>query len=103
MAITSFKQLQQFITKVLTDNGDWGLVGNSPHGAFWNDLSYDQFISAAQQVPNTGTGPILVPKNSAGSNIIIAMKSGSMPMGGTPFTTDQINEITGWIDAGCPQ
>ena len=103
MAISNFKDLQAFITKVLTDNGDWGLLKNSPHGAFWNDLSYADFISPDQSVPNTGVTPILIPKNSAGSNIIIALSNGSMPMGGTAFTPAQIAEISGWIDTNCPQ
>jgi hypothetical protein len=120
MAITplgSFAAVQQFITQVLTQNGDIGKLGGSPHGAFWN-TTYNQFVTGNVpnvDDPNTGQPmPILVNGNSAQSNLIIALLGigpifggngpiGQMPEGGTPFTLDQIKSIAAWIDNGCPQ
>jgi len=121
MAITplnSFASVQQFITQVLTQNGDMGLVAGAPHGAFWNTLPYSQFVNGNVpnvDDPNTGQPmPILVNGNSAQSNLIIALLGigpmfgangaiGQMPVGGTPFTLDQIKSIAAWIDNSCPQ
>ncbi len=118
MALKSFAEVQAFITKVLTDNSDIGKVQNAPHDAFWNQLTYDQFVNG--NVPgvtdlNTGAPiPILVKGKSSSSNIILSLQGKGlfdpqtgefprMPEGGTPFTQEQINQIADWIDAGCPQ
>lgn len=120
MALTplnSFSDVQQFITKVLTDNGDIGSVPGAPHKAFWSSLTYDQFVNGnVPGVTDPASGqviPILVKGNSANSNLILSLQGkgplfdpnngsiGQMPFQGTPFTNDQINSIAGWIDAGC--
>ena len=44
-ALNKFSDVQQFIAKVLTDNNESGDVANSPHGAFWSALTYDQFVN----------------------------------------------------------
>lgn len=116
--ITSYAQLQQYLTKILTGNIS-STTGNteqldaqnqSPHGAFWSTLAYQDFVTG--DVPNLGI-PILVKSNSAGSNLILALRGkapfdGSqfprMPADGPPFLTDaQIGPIAAWIDAGCPE
>jgi hypothetical protein len=118
MALTSFKQVQDFITKVLTDNGQIGDVASAPHQAFWN-TSYNNFVHGNVphvNDPNTGNPlPILVIGNSDGSTIIHALRGtdlfdpntgvfSRMPSSGPPFFTDaQIKEIADWIDAGCPE
>lgn len=118
MTISSYAQLQQYLTQILTSNVS-SQTGNteeadsenqSPHGAFWNTLAYDDFVNG--NVPQLGL-PILVKSNSASSNLILALKGlppfdGSsfprMPADGPPFLTDaQIAPIAAWIDAGCPQ
>ena len=60
--------------------------------------------------------PILVKGDSAGSNLILALRGqgplfnpddgpfGQMPADGPPFfTEEQIKEIADWIDAGAPE
>ena len=116
--INSYAQLQQYLTGILTANIS-SQTGNteesdsenqSPHGAFWNTLSYDDFVNG--DVPNVGI-PILVIGNSKQSNIILALTGqppfdGSqfqqMPADGPPYlTADQVAPIAGWIDAKCPK
>ncbi len=118
MTISSYAQLQQYLTQILTANIS-SQTGNteeadsenqSPHGAFWNTLSYSDFVNG--DVPNVGV-PILIKKDSKNSNIILALRGqppfdGSqfpqMPADGPPYlTSDQIDPIAAWIDAGCPQ
>jgi hypothetical protein len=92
----------------------------SPHLDFWNTMTYDQFVTG--NVPNVRdpkTGqpmPILIKGNSQQSNFIMALQGtpgspfdpqtgafGQMPADGPPFCTpDQIQPISDWIDAGCP-
>lgn len=121
MAITqlnSFPDVQQFIDRIMTQNGEQGGVPNSPHLAFWLNLTYDQFVTGnvpGVNDPNTGLPvPILVKGNAAGSNLIMALQgqgpfgpTGSfnqMPANGPPFfTADQIASIATWIDNGCPK
>jgi hypothetical protein len=115
MAITSFAQLTQFMGNILSENGQAADSQNAPHGAFWSTLTYDQFVNG--NAPNIDPpAKILVVGNSAQSNLILALRGsgklfdpntgsyGQMPADGPPFfTDDQINQIAGWIDAGCPQ
>jgi hypothetical protein len=121
MAITplnSFTAVQQFINQVLSQNKEQGGVQVSPHKAFWNTLTYDQFVNGnvpGVSDPNTGNPvSILVKGNSAQSNLILALQGsgpmfgpgafGQMPANGPPFfSADQINSIAAWIDQGCPQ
>jgi hypothetical protein len=117
--LNTFTQIQQFITKVLADNGESGGVPGSPHQAFWNALTYQQFTTGNVPGVNDDAGhpiPILVKGDSAHSNLILALRGqgplfdptngsiGQMPANGPPmFTDDQIDSIAAWIDAGCPQ
>jgi hypothetical protein len=116
--LATYAAVQQFITQVLTQNGDMGKVAGAPHKAFWNTMAYNDFVTGNVpnvDDPNTGLPmPILVNGNSAQSNLIIALLGigpmfgdngpiGQMPAGGTAFTLDQIKSIAAWIDNGCPQ
>src|SRR5262249_12868264 len=121
MAITplnSFADVQRFLTQVVADNHQVVLLQNSPHKAFWNTLTYDQFVNGnIPHVRNPDTGdpiPILVKGNADQSNIIMAPSGtgrisgpdgpvGQMPPSGTKFTADQIKSIANWIDVGCPE
>jgi hypothetical protein len=122
MAITllnSFAAVQQFITQILSQNREQGGVHVSPHKAFWNTMTYDEFVSGnvpSVSDPNSGSPlPILVKGHSAQSNLILALRGigqlfgsdgaiGQMPADGPPyFTPDQIDSIAAWIDAGCPR
>lgn len=118
LTIGSYAQFQQYLTKILTanissqtgNNEEQDSENQSPHGAFWNTLPYDDFVNGT--VPNVGL-PILIRGNSAQSNLILALRGqppfdGSqfrrMPADGPPFLTEaQIAPIAAWIDAGCPQ
>jgi hypothetical protein len=121
MAITplnSFADVQQFLTQVVADNNEVLQLQNAPHKAFWNTLTFDQFVNGnIPHVRNPDTGdpiPILVKGKSDQSNIIMALSGtgpifgpdgpvGQMPPRGTKFTADQIASIANWIDAGCPE
>jgi hypothetical protein len=118
--LNSFADVQNFITKVLTDNREIGDVPNSPHKAFWKTSTYDEFVNGSVPgVTDPATGqpiPILVKGNSTISNLILSLQGkgplfdpttgsiGQMPADGPPiFTDDQIMSIAQWIDAGCPK
>jgi len=121
MELNSFAELQAFITEIMEHNKKEGAPPpNSPHKAFWNSLTYEQFINGT--VPGV-LDPItkkpitiLVNGNSASSNLILSLKGqgplfdpkngafGQMPANGPPMFTDaQIQHIADWIDAGCPE
>jgi len=119
-ALTSYAQVQAFITKVMADNGEQGGVPGSPHKGFWATLSYSQFVNGnVPGVTDPSSGkpiPILIKGNSAQSNLVLALQGkgplfdpnngafGQMPANGPPmFTPDQIAQIAGWIDLGCPE
>lgn len=122
--LKSWQDVQSF----LTANG--GQAGSAPHKAFWTTLTYDQFVngnvpdfSGQYGGPPSITNPpppprgnppvkILVKGDSKKSNIILALSGlppfdGSvfpqMPAGGPYLTQDQIDQLAGWIDAGCPE
>jgi hypothetical protein len=117
MALKTFKDVQAFFAPIPP--------GSAPHGAFWATLSYDEFVNgnvpggARTADPNTGLPlPILAKGHSDNSNIIAALsgKKGSywdntdpnapfpqMPKGGPYFSAAQIQEVSDWIDAGCPE
>jgi hypothetical protein len=114
MALTSFAQVQAFITQVLTQNNEMAGVSNAPHGAFWSSLTYEQFTTG--NVPGVDSVKILVVGDANNSNLIQALSGttgtpfdpngqyGQMPANGPPyFSQDQINEIAAWINNGCPQ
>jgi hypothetical protein len=121
MAITplnSFADVQQFLTQVVSDNHEGLQLQNAPHKAFWNTLTYDQFVNGnIPNVHNPDTGdpiPILVKGKSDQSNIIMALGGtgpifgpdgpvGQMPPRGTKFTADQVKSLANWINAGCPE
>ena len=83
-----------------------------PHGAFWRPQTRDQFVAftfLGLKLVNVGNGP--------GSTIVKALRAqapfGSdvgtpgaglrrMPAGRPPVPPGQIDEISAWIDAGCP-
>ena len=121
MAITplnSFSDVRNFLDQVLTQNGDLDDVSNAPHGVFWRQLTYTQFVNnnvPGVSDPTTGAPMrILVKGSSATSNLILALQGAGpvfgpggtisrMPDGGTPFTPDQIASIAAWIDNGAQQ
>jgi hypothetical protein len=115
--LNSFAALQQFMTQIVAQNNETAELGTSPHKAFWSDMTYDQFTSGnIPKVfdPKGNPMPILVKGHSAQSNLIMALQGtgpifgptgayDQMPPKGPKFTSDQINSIANWIDAGCPE
>jgi hypothetical protein len=112
MALNSFADVKAFFNGIITPGG--------PHFAFWNTLSYTDFVTGAVPgvtVPNTTppqTVPILIKGNGSQSNIVQALNGSGMfdPVTGSlpqmpyqgPYLSDaQILELSNWIDAGCPE
>jgi hypothetical protein len=117
MAITSFAALQTFLNDFISTN-NIQILG-APHGAFWQ-TSYSDFVTGdVPNVtdPNNNPIPILTKGDGAHSNIIYALAGtagtlwdpnnpagfGQMPAGGPYMATDQIQLISDWISAGCPE
>jgi hypothetical protein len=118
MPLHSFTDVQAFFNNFITQNNIQ--ISGAPHGAFWN-TSYNNFVNGnVPNVldPNTNLPiPILTKGAGATSNIIYALSGtpntlwdpnnpngfGQMPAGGPYFSTDQINDLSNWITAGCPQ
>jgi len=128
MALNSFSDVQACFNDFVASN-DIQIAG-APHGAFWN-TSYNNFVGG--DVPNVADPntnepiPILTKGNGGTSNIIYALSGtpgtlwdpnnpngfGQMPAGGPnmppkcPMGTSpcppNIEEISDWITAGCPQ
>src|ERR1700693_5003041 len=112
MALTSFKDVQAFFSN---------FNPGKPHFAFWNTMTYDNFVNG--NVPNVTDPttnqpiPILTKGNGAKSNIIYALLGTAgplwdpnnpqgfnrMPRGGPYFSDTQIQELSDWITAGCPE
>jgi hypothetical protein len=121
MTLNSFAEVQAFITEVIEQNKKEGAPPpRSPHKAFWESLTYEQFTTG--NVPGvldpTTKLPIsiLVKGDSDSSNLILSLRGqgplfnpnngpfGQMPANGPPmFTDDQIHQLAEWIDEGCPK
>ena len=129
MALTSFAAVQQFLNDFV-HNKSINLTG-SPHAAFWNTMTYDDFIAAGEngqgnvpgvQDQNGNPLPILNKINGKydgpSSNIVMALAGdpplftkndqnapiGQMPYPNGPYMSPaQIQEISDWISAQCPQ
>jgi hypothetical protein len=116
--LSSFNDVKNLLNTFVQQNNV--PIGLAPHADFWNTLSYQQFTTG--NIPNV-TDPttqmpmrILIPGNSADSNLINALRGtpgtvfdpnngaiGRMPPSG-PFMADQdIDRIANWIDRNCPQ
>ena len=96
---------------------------SAPHGAFWNDLEYADFLTATfpdVEEPSS-TYRIVQPWNAKESNLYRALNDGRgcllrkadgtlvrkdverMPKGRKPMAPEDIERIGAWIDAGCPE
>jgi hypothetical protein len=120
--LTSFAAVQQVLNDFVQNN-NIGVTG-AKHGAFWNKLAYNDFINGNvpnEQDPDTGNPlPILNKINGKydgpSSNLVMALAGtkgsvfdpnsgsiGQMPLGGPYMSPDQIQEISDWITAQCPE
>jgi len=115
--INSYSDLQALLNAFVKGAGV--TPGLAPHNVFWNNLTYEQFIT--QDVPGVPGFKILVVGNAAQSNIIMALSGtpgspfdpntgniGQMPQPNPPYNasspmqSDVIQALTNWINAGCP-
>ncbi len=105
--LNSYKDVQAFFNDFVAANQV--PIDDSPHGAFWNALTHDQFVNS--DVPNVAGVKILVCGNSADSNLIKILKGPltvggqsfpRMPVGGPFMTAEMIATLADWIDRGCP-
>ena len=106
--LNSYSDVQNFFRNFVTANQI--SIGDAPHDAFWDALTYDQFVNG--NVPNVpGPIKILVSGDAANSNLLKILQGpltvggnsfSQMPEGG-PFTsTDMIATLVDWIDRNCP-
>lgn len=117
--LKNYAAVQSFISNVMKTNEIEGAPApQSPHKTFWATLTYEEFcngyVPGVKDPSNGNALPILIKGDSKRSNLIMALKGegplfgpegpfGQMPAGGlTKFTSEQIQAIAGWIDAGCP-
>jgi hypothetical protein len=109
MALKSFQDVQAFFSAV---------AAGAPHFQFWNTLSYTDFVTGnVPGVTDRNTNQpvsILTKGDGKNSNIVQALAGTGlfdpntgdfpqMPYGGPYFSTTQIQELSGWIDSGCPE
>ncbi len=111
MAINNYADVQAALNAFVKQAGV--TPGQAPHGAFWNSMTYEQFITG--NVPGVPLGPwkILVKGDAKSSNIIQILSGygqafqdfGQMPQPSPPYEPEQsalITALSAWIDAGCP-
>ena len=104
--INSFQGLRDYMNTILTSRNQYNKTkNNSPHGLFWDTMSYKDFTTG--DVPGIGI-PILIIGNSKNSNFIKALRGEDdltqMPLGNNPyFNETDIVPIAKWIDDGCPE
>jgi hypothetical protein len=107
--LNSFKEVQDFFNKFIADKQI--SIDDAPHGAFWNTLTYDQFVNGTV-LGVAGSIKILVSGSSANSNLIKILKGPlqvngqsfrRMPGGGPFMSDDMIATLADWIDRNCPQ
>ncbi|MBD1386530.1 hypothetical protein IDJ75_14685 [Mucilaginibacter rigui] len=114
--INNYADLQNLLNTFVAANSL--SPGLAPHAVFWNNLTYDEFIT--QDVPGVSGFRILVPGSPETSNIILALSGapntpfspdgeiGQMPQPNAPYNaetpqqTDVIAALTDWIARGCP-
>jgi hypothetical protein len=124
VTINSYADVQNVLGQLVAANQL--PIGQAPHGAFYQTLSYQQFI--AGNMPGVGGGPdnggfkIVDVGNAKQSNIILALTGaagtvfdpnsgsiGPMPQPNPPYNSavpaqdDVIAALSAWIDNNCPQ
>lgn len=100
--------LQQNISSQTGNTELSDVINQSPHSAFWDNMSYSTFINPQTTVPGVGVGPIVTPGNATASLLVQILQGpaqgfAQMPADGPPyFTAAQLQPIIDWINAGCP-
>ena len=113
MATTTFATVQGLLNDFIQNHPNIPIAG-ARHGAFWT-ASYDDFVNGpvpSVQDPNGNPVPILNKINGKydgpTSNIVTVLAGTNesfpqMPKGGPYLSSDQIQVISDWISAQCPQ
>lgn len=110
----NYKGVQALLSSLVSANGL--NPGQAPHGVFWNSLSYSDFTTGNVPTHSPAIPPgtkILVVGDAANSNLIQVLSGTSnefdqMPQpnppynSNTPTQTSVIQQLTDWINAGCP-
>jgi hypothetical protein len=115
-ALKSYAEVQALLNGFMKRNK--GKIEFAPHEAFWNAMSYRQFIEGnVPEVSDPAGKPlkILVVGNAGESNIIMALRGtagsifdrekgaiGRMPPIGPFMSDEEIDRLADWIDRGCP-
>ncbi len=116
--ISSYVGVQKLLDDFVTNNNI--PIQFSPHGAFWRNMTRDQFVSGnIPNVPHPDTGEpmkILIVNNSENSNIIMSLRGtpgtvfdpatgliGRMPPSGPFMPEPDVKRLAAWIDAGAPE
>ncbi len=111
LPIQSYAQLQNYMNGMITHYGT--SIASAPHKAFWNVLTYEQFVTGHVPIKNHPCITILKVGDGENSNIVQALQGvgplfgpsgsiGQMPADGTgPWTAAEIQPLIDWIDAGC--
>ncbi len=124
VTINNYTDLQNVLSALVANNQLQ--IGQAPHGAFWDGLSYEDFITG--NVPHI-TNPVaphgpykyVEPGNAANSTIFQALSGatgtvfdpsfgdfGQMPQPSAPYDStpplqsDIIAALEVWINNGCP-
>jgi hypothetical protein len=107
--MTTFRRIIEILDQAV--GGPSAFVG--AHGAFWRGVTRDQFVQK-----RVFGQPLVVIGNGSGSNLVKALKGerpfGSnigtpgagfrrMPAGRPPVSAADVTEISGRINAGCPE
>jgi hypothetical protein len=106
--LNSYQDVQSFFNDFIAANQI--PIDDSPHLAFWDTLTYDEFVNG--DVPNAAGVKILIVGNSADSNLVKILRGSltvgtasfrRMPGGGPFMSEDMIASLADWIDRGCPE
>jgi len=116
-ALKSYVEVQALLNGFMKRNK--GKIEFAPHEAFWNAMSYRQFVEGNVPEVNGPTGQplkILIVGNARESNIIMALRGtagsifdrekgaiGRMPPIGPFMSDEEIARLADWIDRGCPE
>jgi hypothetical protein len=116
--LKSYADVQKCLDTFVEENGI--PIGFSPHGAFWQTMTRDQFTTDnIPGVSNPSTGnplKVLIVNDGEHSNLVMALRGtagtifdpstgsiGRMPPSGPFMTENDIQRIVTWIDAGAPK
>ena len=104
--INSFQELRNYMNTILKSRNQYDKTKNqSPHGLFWDIMSYTDFTTG--NIPGIGIA-VLVIGDSKNSNFIKVLRGEDdltqMPLGNNPyFSETDIAPIAKWIDDKCPE